>query len=64
MTQQDLKIMNVNDLKALVYDHLVLIENSQRAIQLITQEISIKKQSNNHSNNPQLVENNLENSNA
>ena len=59
MTQQDLKIMNVNDLKALVYDHLVLIENSQRAIQLINQEISIKNQS----TNPQLVTASSENNN-
>ena len=44
MTQPNLKIMNVNDLKALCYDHLALIENSQKAIQIINQEIAAKSQ--------------------
>lgn len=40
----DLKAMSINDLKALCYDHLALIENSQKAIQIINQEIASKNQ--------------------
>lgn len=38
----DLEIMGLNDLKALAYDHLANIENSQRALQSINAEIRKK----------------------
>ena len=50
---KDLKEMSLEALKALAYDHLALIENSQKAIQVINQEIVIKSKE----AKPELVEN-------
>lgn len=40
----DLEIMEIKDLKALAYDHLANIENSQRVLQAISAEIRKKAQ--------------------
>ena len=40
----DLNTLSINDLKALAYDHLALIENSQRVIQLVNQELNKRAQ--------------------
>ena len=53
MQQINLKEMSLVELKSLAYDHLALIENSQKAIQLINQEIMAKSQA----FKPELVEN-------
>lgn len=38
--EKKLEEMSVTELKALAYDHLALIENSQKAIQVINQQIA------------------------
>ena len=40
----DITKMSVTELKALCYDHMALIDNSNKAIQIINQEITRKLQ--------------------
>lgn len=44
MTPEQLEAMTVNDLKALAYDNLVIIETSQKNLQVISAHITKKSQ--------------------
>ena len=52
-----LEEMSIIECKSLVYDHLALIENSQKAIQLLNQQIAkLSQPSQNGTLKPELVE--------